>query len=86
MDCIGMYCPGYGFQAVYSGSIYKTESLGPLEQGIIFQEIDQLFEAFSLGLGKQRIATEKYKKRSIDLFTVHGQLWEYPSTPLKRTL
>ena len=62
MDCIGMYCPGYGFQAVYSGSIYKTESLGRLEQGIIFQEIEQLFEAFSLGLGKQRIATEKYKK------------------------
>ena len=62
MDCIGMYCPGYGFQAVYSGGIYKTESLGRLEQGIIFQEIEQLFEAFSLGLGKQRIATEKYKK------------------------
>ena len=62
MDCIGMYCPGYGFQAVYYGSIYKTESLGRLEQGIIFQEIDQLFEAFSLGLGKQGIATEKYKK------------------------
>ena len=31
MDCIGMYCPGYGFQAVYSGGIYKTESLGRLE-------------------------------------------------------
>ena len=31
MDCIGMYRPGYGFQAVYSGSIHKTESLGRLE-------------------------------------------------------
>ena len=31
MEGIGMYSPGYGFQAVYSGSIYKTESLGRLE-------------------------------------------------------
>ena len=62
MDYIGMYRPGYGFQAVYSGSIYKTESLGRLEQGIIFQEIDQLFEAFSLGPGRQGIFSEKYKR------------------------
>ena len=33
MDCIGMYglYRYVGFQAVYSGSIYKTESLGRLE-------------------------------------------------------
>ena len=31
MDYIGMYCPGYGFQTVYSGSIYKTDSLGRQE-------------------------------------------------------
>ena len=41
-------CEGYGFRAVYSGyGVYKSESLG-LEQGIIFQETDQLVEDFSL--------------------------------------
>ena len=42
-------CEGYCFQAVYSGIgyNYKSESLG-LEQGIIFQEADQLVEDFSL--------------------------------------
>ena len=48
MGFIGMCrCEGHGFQAVYSrvGYDYKSESLG-LEQGIIFQETDQLVEDF----------------------------------------
>ena len=39
-------CEEYGFQAVYSRiGVYKSEHLG-LEQGIIFQETDQLVEDF----------------------------------------
>ena len=38
---------GNGFQAVFSGIEYITERLG-LEEGIIFQETDQLVEDFSL--------------------------------------
>ena len=35
---------GYGFQAVYSRTgVYKSERLG-LEQGVFFQETDQLVE------------------------------------------
>ena len=48
MGFIGMCrCEGHGFQAVYSrvGYDYKSEILG-LEQGIIFQETDQLVEDF----------------------------------------
>ena len=42
MGYIGMcVCEGYGFQAVYSG-------IGYINQGIIFQETDQLVEDFSL--------------------------------------
>ena len=46
---IGMCrCEGYGFQAVLLWDrVYKSESLG-LEEGIIFQETDQLAEDFSL--------------------------------------
>ena len=40
---------------------YKSESLG-LEYGIIFRETDQLVEDLDSRLGKQEIATQKYKK------------------------
>ena len=41
-------CEGYGFQAVLVWDrVYKSESLG-LEEGIFFQETDQLAEEFSL--------------------------------------
>ena len=44
MGYIGMcHREEYGFQAVYSQTIYKSESLG-LEKGIIFLETDQLVE------------------------------------------
>ena len=44
MGYIGMCrCERYGFQAVYR--VYKSERLG-LEEGIIFQETDQLVEDF----------------------------------------
>ena len=44
MGYIGMcHREGYGFQAVYSQTIYKSKSLG-LEKGIIFLETDQLVE------------------------------------------
>ena len=44
MGYIGMcHREGYGFLAVYSQTIYKSESLG-LEKGIIFLETDQLVE------------------------------------------
>ena len=39
--------------------VYKSESLG-LEEGIIFQETEQLVEDFSLGQGKLGIAPQKY--------------------------
>ena len=47
MGHIGMCrCEGYGFQALYSRiAVYKSEHLG-LEEGIIFQETDQLVEDF----------------------------------------
>ena len=41
---------GNGFQAVCSRIEYVTERLG-LEQGIIFQQTDQLVEDFSLDQG-----------------------------------
>ena len=41
-------CKGYGLQAVLLWDrVYKSESLG-LEEGIFFQETDQLAEDFSL--------------------------------------
>ena len=47
-----------------SGQGYKSESLG-LEQGIIFQETDQLVEYLASRLGKLGIATQKYKKNQV---------------------
>ena len=48
--------------------VYKSESLG-LESGIIFQETDQLVEDISLDLGKQEIATQKYKKSNRQVYS-----------------
>ena len=39
---------GYGFQAVYSGIGYTNQRVLGVEQGIIFQETDQLVEDFNL--------------------------------------
>ena len=47
--------------------VYKSESWG-LEQGIIFQETDQLVEDLSLDQGNRGIVTEKYKKSSCFCF------------------
>ena len=48
MGSIGLYiCEGYGFQGVYPGIGYINQSLG-LEEGIIFQETNQLVEDFRL--------------------------------------
>ena len=41
--------------------VYKSESLG-LEQGIIFQETDQLLEDFSLNLGNWELPLKKIKQ------------------------
>ena len=45
--------------------VYKSESLS-LEQGILFQETDQLVkDNFQSRLGKPGIATQKYKQNQI---------------------
>ena len=55
-------CEGYGFQAIIlRDRVYKSESLG-LEQGIIFQETDQLLEDFSLNLGNWELPLKKIKQ------------------------
>ena len=51
-------CEGYGFQAVKSGIGYRKQSLG-LEQGIIFQENDQLIEDFNLDQGNLELTLKK---------------------------
>ena len=51
--------------SLVSDRVYKSESLG-LEQGILFQETDQLVkDNFQSRLGKAGIATEKYKQNQI---------------------
>ena len=72
MSFIGMcHCEGYDFQAVYSGIwyIYISESLG-LEQGVIFQETDQLDEDFSLDQGNQEMLLKNVKNQFCFSWTV----------------
>ena len=58
MGYIGMcVCEGYGFQAVYSG-------IGYINQGIIFQETDQLVEDFSLDEGNRELPLKNKKIKS----------------------
>ena len=62
-------CEGYGFEALYSGTGYINhwESLG-LENGIIFQETDQLVEGFSLNKGNRELPLKNMKKIKIGKF------------------
>ena len=61
-------CEGYGFQAVKSGICYRKQSLG-LEQGIIFQENDQLIEDFNLDQGYRELTLKKIKSANWKLTT-----------------